>query len=162
MQRFLFIALISLPLFTSAEEIAIHSRIAFEDNDHIADNVRNECTELGRVLAKSIVKYGKKYDFKINRVKQDLSEYPVYIDVKILTAISGRQFNGGHAKSATVKASLYMYGQKVDDKVATRNSGGGFFGQFKTSCSVLEHTVNTLGADVAKWMFREHKYVNEL
>ena len=62
----------------------------------------------------------------------------------------------GHRKSASVKAELYQDGKLIDSADYTRNSSGGFLGGFKGSCSVLEHTVNTLGNDVAKWLKKKH------
>ncbi|MEM0514100.1 hypothetical protein WCN91_01365 [Pseudoalteromonas sp. YIC-827] len=62
--------------------------------------------------------------------------------------VSGGNAFIGHRKSASVSAKLMIDGKVVDSTSKTRNSAGGF----KGSCSVLAHTVNTLGSDIAKWV----------
>ena len=57
-----------------------------------------------------------------------------------------------HAKSVAIRADLYKEGKLLGNYTPSRNSGGGVFGAYTSSCGVLERTVNTLGSDVAKWM----------
>ena len=53
-----------------------------------------------------------------------------------------------------------MNDKEVADTIKTRNAAGGFLGGFKGSCAVLEHTVNTLGSDVVKWLKTPNRYLN--
>ena len=52
----------------------------------------------------------------------------------------------------SVKAELFVNGQSKGYVNLTRNSGGGFGGGFKGSCSVLGRCTKALGKDIAKWL----------
>ena len=43
-------------------------------------------------------------------------------------------------------------GSRVDEVDFTRNSGGGFGGGYKGSCSVLGRCTKALGKDIAGWL----------
>jgi len=47
---------------------------------------------------------------------------------------------------------LYKNGKRQAGFTASRVSGGGAFGGFKGSCSVLGRTVKILGSDVSLWL----------
>ena len=74
------------------------------------------------------------------------------INISIDNIYSGGNAFLGHRKQATVSAHLTDNGEVIARTNKSRNSGGGFLGGFKGSCSVLNHTVNTLGNDIAKWL----------
>ena len=57
----------------------------------------------------------------------------------------------GHAKGMAVSATLYVDGKQVSKKTFTRNSSGGMFGAYKSSCAVLNRTSKVLGSDIAQW-----------
>ena len=67
------------------------------------------------------------------------------------TQSSGNAFTG-HYKYTEIKAVLYEDGKQLADLTAGRRSGGGAFGGYKGSCSVMGRTVRTLGEDVAQWL----------
>ena len=137
----------------AAAVIYINSRSDFAENAMIADNVRAECTEVGTVLSNAVVKYGAEQGLAVNAAADVTpASADKVVKVSILGMFSGGSAFIGHRKSATVRAELYQDGALVSSKDFTRNSGGGFMGGFKGSCDVLEHTVNTLGNDVAKWL----------
>lgn len=69
----------------------------------------------------------------------------------VRTQSSGNAFTG-HYKYTEIKAVLYEDGKQVADLIAARRSGGGAFGGYKGSCSVMGRTVRTLGDDVAQWL----------
>ena len=56
------------------------------------------------------------------------------------------------AKHTLIKGALYKNGKKQAGFTAARRSGGGMYGAFKSSCSVLGRTVKVLGRDVANWL----------
>lgn len=133
--------------------ILINSNSGFAENASVAENVRNECTAVGAVLTNAVVKYGAEQGISVSAAGDVSPQSPgQVIKVSILGMFSAGNAFVGHRKSATVKAELYQDGQLIDSKEFTRNSAGGFMGGFKGSCDVLEHTVNTLGNDVAKWL----------
>jgi hypothetical protein len=46
---------------------------------------------------------------------------------------------------------------KLIKKTFTRNSSGGMFGAYKSSCAVLNRTSKVLGSDIAQWIVSEQK-----
>ena len=133
--------------------ILINSRSDFSENAQVPQNVIDECQGVTVKLSDAVVKYGNKHGLK---VQSDPDVAPTQDGKVVKVSITGMYSAGnafiGHRKSASVKAELFQNGQLLDTANYTRNSSGGFLGGFKGSCSVLEHTVNTLGSDVAKWL----------
>lgn len=91
-------------------------------------------------------------DARLMRSVDAVDENEAYANIQIVSAISiGNAFTG-HRKSVSVEAVLYKNGAVLGKKLLTRDSGGGAFAGFKSSCDVLDRTVNTLGSDVVKWL----------
>lgn len=133
--------------------IAISDSAPYENAGMVAANVVRECTDLGRQFSDATQKWGADQGLKIVKSGAvDSSKGEQVLVLKILTAFSAGHAFGGHRKSVSVKAELYKDGKLLDSYTTTRNSMGGAFAGFKGSCDVLEHTVNTLGRDVAKWV----------
>lgn len=141
----------------STGTILINSLSGFSDNAQIPTNVREECHGVFSKLSDAVVKYGNSQGLKV-QANADVTPEQQGKVVKV--SITGMYSAGnafiGHRKSASVKAELYQDGQLLDTADYTRNSSGGFLGGFKGSCAVLEHTVNTLGNDVANWLKKNH------
>ncbi|MBT1443663.1 hypothetical protein KJI95_03880 [Shewanella sp. JM162201] len=131
----------------------IESNIPFKDSDEIVSKVKEECTALGSQFADSIVKYGNKQKLQIKSVDA-LPTQGTVVKVTINSVISEGNANpfNPHRKQVFATATLMVDGKAADSNTFSRFSGGGFWGGFKGSCSVLQHTVNTLGNDVAKWL----------
>lgn len=135
----------------------INSVSGFADNAQVPTNVREECHGVTIKLTNAVVKYGSNQGLKV-MANPDVT--PEQSGKVVKVSITGMYSAGnafiGHRKSASVKAELYQDGKLLDSTDYTRDSNGGFFGGFKGSCAVLEHTVNTLGNDVAKWLKQKH------
>jgi len=130
----------------------ILQNIPYANNGGIADNVKNECTKLGEQFSNSIKKYASKHGIMITQVADSLPNKGKSVVLSIDNVYSAGNAFLGHRKSATVKATLMLDGKEIASTSKTRNSGGGFMGGFKGSCSVLAHTVNTLGSDIDRWL----------
>lgn len=131
----------------------ILTEIPYNPDKDIIDKVQLECTELGKQFADSITKYGNKQKIKIKRV-DELPEQGSVVKITIDNVYSEGNANpfNPHRKHVTATAVLVIDGEETKISDFSRFSGGGVFGGFKGSCSVLQHTVNTLGNDVAKWL----------
>jgi len=136
----------------SGGNIIIQHHTPYSEHSIVADNVRAECNQLGNQFSNSLTKYGKKYKLPLKQVNSSLPELGNVVKVTIDNVYSSGNAFIGHRKSATVTAQLFVDGKMVSETQKTRNSAGGFLGGFKGSCSVLAHTVNTLGNDIAKWL----------
>lgn len=125
----------------------------YQDEEGIANKVIEECTELGMQLSESTAKYlGDKGMQAQRQPSVDLKSAKQALNIKITSAFSAGNAFIGHRKSVSIRAELYKDGVLVARTGKTRDSAGGAFGGFKSSCDVLERTVNTLGNDVAKWL----------
>ena len=133
--------------------INLSETAGYYDKKVIPANIRNECTELGSQFTASTKKFMEKGGYSVG-LSPNMSkvEDGKFLKLTILTAQSGGNAFIGHRKSVSIEAELFKDGKLVDSYEATRNSGGGFAGGFKGSCSVLARCVTTLGKDVAKWM----------
>ena len=130
----------------------ILKNIPFADNSSVPFKVKSECTEIGRQFSNSITKYSQKNGITITQSDELLSVKENILVLNIQNVYSSGNAFIGHRKSVTVEAKLMVNGKEVNRQSFTRNSSGGFMGGFKGSCSVLAHTVNTLGSDVSKWL----------
>lgn len=138
--------------------IYVKSDIPFKDSDEIVSKVKEECTELGSQFADSILKFGNKQKLKIKLV-DELPSQGTVVSITINSVISEGNANpfNPHRKQVFATATLLQDGNEAGSNTFSRFSGGGFWGGFKGSCSVLQHTVNTLGNDVAKWLKKSAK-----
>ena len=137
--------------------ILINSVSGFADNAQVPTNVREECHGVAIKLTDAIVKYGTNQGLTVMANPEVTPEQAgKVVKVSITGMYSAGNAFIGHRKSASVKAELFQDGKLIDSTDYTRDSNGGFLGGFKGSCAVLEHTVNTLGNDVAKWLKRKH------
>ena len=138
---------------STQSQFKIVNNVPYADEMTIQSNVLNECKDLGKQFSNSTRTYMQKQGFSVAQndavTESDIGRNLV---LKINNANSQGAAGIRHNKSVSIQASLYEDGKLVDSYNAQRSSGGGMFGAFKSSCSVLNRCVTTLGADVAKWL----------
>jgi hypothetical protein len=139
----------------SGGSIIIQQSTPYSEHSVVADKIKSECNQLGNQLSNSLTKYAIKYKLPLKQVNASLPEQGNVVKLTIDNVFSSGNAFIGHRKSATVTAQLFVDGKMVSETQKTRNSAGGVLGGFKGSCSVLAHTVNTLGNDIAKWLRKE-------
>lgn len=132
----------------------ILNNIPYSDANVIPAKVKSECAKIGKQFSNSIVKYANKNGIKVIQTEDLLSVNKNIVVINIHNVYSAGNAFIGHRKSVTAEAKLLSNGKEVASQAFTRNSTGGFMGAFKGSCSILAHTVNTLGNDIAKWLKR--------
>ena len=74
--------------------------------------------------------------------------------VEIVTAVSGGNAFIGHHKHVTVRGRLLENGVEIGNFTGVRQSMGGAFAGYKSSCAVLGRCVEALGRDIARWLRR--------
>ena len=139
----------------SGGSILIQHSTPYNEHSVVVDKIKSECHQLGNQLSNSLTKYATKYNLPLKQVNTSLPEQGNVVKLTIDNVFSSGNAFIGHRKSATVTAQLFVDGKMVSETQKTRNSAGGFLGGFKGSCSVLAHTVNTLGNDIAKWLSKK-------
>ena len=75
-----------------------------------------------------------------------------FLQLRIESAISAGNAFVGHRKAVTTSAHLFENGKEIGQTTLSRDSTGGFFGGYKSSCSVLRRCTVTLGKDIAGWV----------
>ena len=112
-----------------------------------------ECN-IGTPFSESVQDYARKYNIEVDRVENiNNKDNENYIKLEIISVVSrNRAYGKRHAKLVNIEATVFENGVVVHKINRTRKSNGGAFGFMKSSCTVLERTVNTLGIDVAKFL----------
>ena len=134
----------------SANAIWTETVTPYKQGAMIAQNIKNECA-INTELPEYIQQYGKQQGIDVN-LAISVSKKPNRLSVEIVDAISSGSAFIGHRKYVKAAGTLYKNGKKVASFTAARFSGGGFWGAYKGSCSVLNRTVNTIGKDIALWL----------
>jgi hypothetical protein len=134
----------------SGKTIYIHPMVKFAPRSHVASNIKTECT-LPKALADSIVEYsansGVSVVFK-NHIKPNELELKVQIE----EAISAGNAAIGHNKFVVISGGVVKGKTRYYSFDAARRSGGGYWGAYRSSCSVLGRIAKALGKDVAHWL----------
>ena len=132
--------------------VTVMDDIPYKAGSKIALNIRQEC-HITKQLSEFTQSYGKEQGIDVVRSpKLNVKAKGKNLQIEITEAVSQGNAFIGHRKYTAIEGTLYDSGKKVSGFTAARVSGGGFFGAYKGSCSVLGRTVETLGKDVAGWL----------
>ncbi len=136
-------------LSADAQTIYISSKASYDGP--IADNIKAEC-KIDSQVVDFIQSYASKHNINVVIDGKPKSTDTV-LKISIIDAISGRAMGfGGHNKYVVISGKLYN-GKKLKSSFkAARRSGGGYFGSYRSSCSVLGSCAKTLGRDTADWL----------
>ncbi len=140
------------PTLAAITAVTIHTETPFAKDNKIAENIKNEC-QLPKQLSEFIASYGDDNGIKVTRstnLSKDDSGQVLLVTI-IDSQSSGNAFIG-HKKLTRVKGELYKDGQLQASFEGQRHSGGGAFGGWKGSCSVLGRTVKALGRDISGFL----------
>ena len=136
-----------------AQEIRMAASTPFASGHDIQDKIVSECTTLGSKLATFTQSFAEKQGIKIKLVDSiKTADSGKVLKLEISDAVSQGNAFIGHRKFVEVKGSLWENGKKIASFKGQRASGGGAFGGYKGSCSVLGRCVKTLGKDIAAWL----------
>jgi hypothetical protein len=126
--------------------------IPYQEGAAIKGAIKREC-QIDTQLSEFIESYGRENGLEVARTPQakDTANGRV-LQVEIIDSVSQGNAFIGHRKATEIAGTLYQDGAAVASFRGMRVSGGGFFGGFKRSCSVLGRTVKALGSDVASWL----------
>lgn len=150
-------ALLLIAIFATAtsyadDEVTIQEAIPFSKNLMVPQAVRRDC-QLPTKLAMFIKKYAAKYRVNVKMTSGSLRRVRGRVlDIKIINILGtgGGAWSG--AKFATIKGRLTENGRLRGSFIAARATGGGAFGGFKGTCSLLGRVVKALGKDVGRWL----------
>lgn len=154
--RFHLTAFTSLVLCSAtllASDINMVRQVPYAENAEIAENIRSECGRIQSQLSEFTQQFAERHNIRIVLSDRVANNDPGRnLIVEIDDAVSMGNAFTGHNKFTRISGALYEDGELVASFRARRNSGGGAFGGYKGSCSVLGRTVRTLGRDIADWL----------
>ena len=127
-------------------------KAAYSSDSRVAQNIKDECN-LDTKLITFIKSYSAEHGVTI-KTASSIPNDAFELKVEITDSMSSGNAFIGHRKFTSIEGSLTKSGATVGTFEAARRSGGGAFGGFKGSCSVLGATVKTLGSDVGKWVVK--------
>ncbi len=136
---------------TQGKTIYIKSITPYAKGNRIAENIKQEC-HINQQLAEFIKKYSEDKGLTV-KFKDKIDANDLYLDVQIDDAISQGGAFRGHNKFTAISGTLIQGKKSFGSFQAARVSGGGMWGGYKGSCSVLGRTVDTLGKDVSAWLY---------
>ena len=130
--------------------IYIKSLASYAPDSPIAQNIKTECT-LDKQVMDFIQQYATKNGQKVE-IKNNIAPNEIELKITIMDAVSSGNAFIGHRKYTKISGALIQNNKTLSSFTGSRISGGGAFGGYKGSCSVLGRTVDTLGKDVSSWL----------
>jgi len=149
---FLIVAL--LVSFTAhAEDVmyTVVSPVPFAENSMASSDVKNSCA-LDTRLPQFIADYAKRGIEVVvgSDPGENVEGKVLYLKIVHVLGTGGGAWSG--AKSVTVEGELRENGEVIGSFTGARYSGGGAFGGFKGTCSILGRCIQAIGKDVANWL----------
>ena len=130
--------------------IYIKPEIIYTSNSRVSTAIKQECT-LPQALSENVVKKSIAQGIEIE-VNRNIKSSDIELKIEILDAVSSGNAAIGHSKFMIISGMLVKDGKKYASFKAARHSGGGFFGSYRSSCSVLAKITKALGQDTAGWL----------
>jgi hypothetical protein len=124
--------------------------VPYAPRARVKANIKQECT-LPEALAKDIAKYAAEQGLNVV-VKDKIKPNEYELKVQIEEAISAGNAAIGHNKYVVISGSIVKGETRYYSFDAARLSGGGYFGAYRSSCSVLGGIARRLGKDTALWL----------
>ncbi len=153
MRQLFMILTVAAMVFVAAQaqaESTVHvvSPVPYGDASSATDAVKAEC-DLDTRLPEFIQDYAKG-GLKVV-IGGDTSKGRVLkLEFTNVLGTGGGAWSG--SKSVTANGELWENGEKIGSFISTRYSGGGAFGGFKGTCSILGRCIKAMGKDISTWL----------
>ncbi|MCD6433261.1 MAG: hypothetical protein J7L21_04395 [Sulfurimonas sp.] len=135
-------------LSSDAKTVYINSKATF--TGAVASNIKAEC-QIDTQVMTWIKNYSAKHNINVI-IGGKPSATESVLKISITDAVSSGNMAVGHNKFITISGKLYKGKKLTSSFKASRRSGGGYFGGYRGSCSVLGSCAKTLGKDTALWL----------
>lgn len=137
-------------LSLQGKTIYIKPMVTFSARSNVAANIKTECT-LPQAISDNIVKFATQRGINIES-KNTIGKNDLELKIQIESAISAGNAGIGHNKYVTISGAIVKGDITYYTFDAARLSGGGYFGVYRSSCSVLGSIAKSLGRDVGTWL----------
>jgi hypothetical protein len=135
-----------------ADPIHIQASTPFAASAQVRDAVKQEC-QLDTKLPGFVQEFaqGNGIEVQLDSGTLDTKKgKALMMEITEVYAAGGGAWSGG--KSMSIAGKLYENGKIVGDFTGRRVSGGGAFGGYKGTCSIIGRCSKALGKDVASWL----------
>lgn len=136
-----------------ASAISVSNRIAYGAESGVPDKVKSECV-IDAQLPQYLESFSAASDIAISRKDGAVSSKDrgkvLAMEFSQVTGSGGGAWSG--AKVVAVTGDLFENGKKIGSFKARRTSGGGMWGAYKGTCSILDRCVKALGKDISIWL----------
>ena len=144
---------LALPLAaTAGQTLTIPKKTEFARGASVPEAVRDEC-QLPQKVSEFVKEYaGKNFDSVklVDKVSPQSGGDALTMQIVGVQGVAGGAWSG--PKSVTVEGKYYKNGKLAGTFRVVRRSGGGAFGGYKNTCSILGRCTKAIGKDVAEWM----------
>lgn len=130
--------------------IYIRATVPFASNSRVQENIKQECT-LQSAIATDIASAAAAQGLNVV-VKNKIMPNDLELKIQIEGAVSAGNAAIGHSKYVSISGVIVKGNTKYYSFDAARLSGGGYFGAYRSSCSVLGGISRRLGKDTALWL----------
>ncbi len=134
----------------NGKTVYIKPEIVYTSNSRVSTAVKQECT-IPKALSENILKKSIAMGINIES-KREIKSNEIELKIEIIDVVSTGNAAIGHNKFMVIKGSLVKGDKKYSSFKAARRSGGGYFGAYRSSCSVLARITKALGQDTAGWL----------
>lgn len=153
LSRMLLVPILCVPVAAlAAGTLNLQDLALYEKGLPVPDAVRAECGLEGKVVELVQAAAARNFDKVVLVPDGSKSGAGQSLAMKItgITGTAGGAWSG--AKFLTIDGTLRENGKVIGTFRATRLSGGGAFGGYKGTCSILGRCAKALSDDVAKWL----------
>ena len=134
--------------------IYIKSTVPYAPQSRVQANIKQECT-LQTAVAKDIVSAAESLGLNVV-IKNKIKPNELELKVQIEGAVSAGNAMMGHSKYVSISGVIVKGKTQYYAFDAARLSGGGYFGAYRSSCSVLGGISRRLGKDTAGWLMEPY------
>ena len=134
----------------AGKTVYMKAMVPYSSQSRVAQNIKTECT-IDKQISDYILEKSAEMGIKIV-VKNKISANELELKLQIDDAVSQGGGMRGHNKYVAISGQIVKGKTGYQSFKAARMSGGGFYGAYKSSCSVLGRTTKALGNDVALWL----------
>ena len=135
----------------AADSVIIPKKVPFAMGISVPDAVVAEC-QLPEKTSQFVQEFASK-NMDVKMADNVSSSTPGKVLIMQITGVQGTA--GGAwsgAKAVEAEGTLYDNGKAIGSFKVIRHSGGGAFGGYKGTCSILGRCAKTVGKDVAEWL----------
>ncbi len=134
----------------NGKTVYIRPMASYSPRSRISSKIKTECT-LPKALSDSIVQFSKNSGVNV-KFKNNIRPNELELKIQIEDAVSSGNAFIGHNKFVDISGSIVKGKTVYYTFDAARRSGGGYFGAYRSSCSVLGRIAKALGKDISYWL----------